>query len=58
MLVVSVRHTTQKVLHYKRINSIGLVRNFLRFFRKFPRAAEKVLEYSLLRVYIGGMNTV
>ena len=38
--------------------SIGLVRNFLRFFRKFPGTAENVLEYSILGVYIDGMNTV
>ena len=31
--------------------SIGLVRNFLRFFRKFPVTAENVLEYSILEVY-------
>ena len=30
---------------------IGLVRNFLRFFRKFPGTAENVLEYSILGVY-------
>ena len=39
-------------------NCIGLVRNFLRFFRKFPGTAENVLEYSILGVYIDGMNTV
>ena len=37
---------------------IGLVRNLLRFFRKFPGTAENVLEYSILGVYIDGMNTV
>ena len=37
---------------------IGLVRNFLRFFRKFPGTAENILEYSILGVYIDGMNTV
>jgi hypothetical protein len=35
---------------------IGLARNFLRFFLKFPRTVEKVLEVSILRVYIGGTN--
>ena len=40
------------------IDSIGLVRNFLRFFRKFSGTAENVLEYSILGVYIDGMNTV
>ena len=29
------------------IHSIGLVRNFFRFFRKFSRTAENVLEYSI-----------
>ena len=38
--------------------SIGLVRNVLRFFRKFPGTAENVLEYSILGVYIDGMSTV
>ena len=38
--------------------SIGLVRKFLRFFRKFLGTAESVLEYSILGVYIDGMNTV
>ena len=37
---------------------IGLVRNFLRFFRKLPGTAENVLEYSILGVYIDSMNTV
>ena len=37
---------------------IGLARNFLRFFRKFPGTAENVLEYSILGVYTDGMNTV
>ena len=40
------------------LSCIGLVRNFLRFFRKFPGTAENVLEYSVLGVYIDGMNTV
>ena len=30
---------------------IGLVRNFLRFFRKFPGTAENVPEYFILGVY-------
>ena len=38
--------------------NIGLVRNFLRFSRKFPGTAESVLEYSILGVYMDGMNTV
>ena len=33
------------------IHNIGLVRNFLRFFRKFDGTAENVLEYSILGVY-------
>ena len=40
------------------VQYIGLVRNILRFFRKFPGMAENVLEYSILGVYIDGMNTV
>ena len=45
-------------IHHGESISIGLVRNFLRFFRKFPGTAENVLEYSILGVYIDGMNTV
>ena len=37
---------------------IESVRNFLHFFRKFPGMAENVLEYSILEVYIDGMNTI
>ena len=44
--------------NYEMVDCIGLVRNFLRFFRKFPGTAENVLEYSILGVYIDGMNTV
>ena len=36
--------------------NIGLVRNFSRFFRKFPGTIEEVLEGSIVRVYIGGTN--
>ena len=42
----------------RRLAIIGLVRNFLRFFRKFPGTVENVLEYSILGVYIDSMNTV
>ena len=42
----------------KNADNIGLVRNFLAFFRKFPGTAENVLEYSILGVYIDSMNTV
>ena len=38
--------------------NIGLVKKILRFFRKFPGTVENVLEYSILGVYIDGMNTV
>jgi len=56
---MTIANLKKKFLNVKvSVEYIGLVRNFLRFFRKFPRAAEKVLEYSLLRVYIDGMNTV
>ena len=33
-------------------------KTFFAFFRKFPETAENVLEYSILGVYIDGMNTV
>ena len=42
----------------KLLQYIELVRNFLRFFRNFPGTAENVLEYSILGVYIDGMNIV
>ena len=38
------------------IQFIGLVRNFWRFFRRFPRTVEEVLEGFILRIYIGGTD--
>ena len=46
----------ENILIYE--DSIGLVRNFLCFFRKFPGTAENVLEYSILGLNIDSMNTV
>jgi uncharacterized membrane protein len=37
-------------------SDIGLARKFLRFFKKFLRTVEKVLEVSILRLYKGRTN--
>jgi hypothetical protein len=42
--------------HIEKESSIRLATNFLRFFKNFSRTVEKVLEVSILRVYIGRTN--
>ena len=53
-----IKMSKRKNVESKNVDNIGLVRNFLRFFRKFPGTAENALEYSILGVYIDGMNAV
>ena len=48
----------KKYDHKGETKRTGLLRFFLRFFREFPGTAENVLEYSILGVYMDGMNTV